>query len=321
MSSLHIRPFAYSDADYAAKAALQKVVNPSATVTIEKLKFWDEWWDPKFRRASFLVELADQTVATGSYAEWIWWYEPGRYYLSLEVHPQFRRQGIGTTLYDHLQQQLAAEKPQGKIFMTTCRENQPETIRFLSKRGFQQTGSELWSELQVETFDPQQLLTSAEKMQQQGITILAYPQLADDPLCHRKCYELACESMKAMPASGDRTQQTFEQYELQIFANAEFIPAAFFVALDQGRYVGLSHLKNEYDDPTRLATDYTGVLPAYRRRGIATALKLHCLHYAYTHGVKTIVTGNDATNPMYQLNQQLGFTPLPAELYFELRVA
>lgn len=321
MSSLHIRPFAYSDADYAAKAALQKAVNPASTVTVEKLKFWDQWWDPKFRHALFLVERDGQIIATGSYAEWIWWYEPGRYHISVEVHPQYRRQGIGTALYDHLQQRLATENPQGRIFMTTCRENQPEAIRFLTQRSFQQTGSELWSELQVEKFDPQRYAASLEQMRQQGITILTYPELVSDPLCHRKCYELASTSMQAMPAGGERTQQTFEQYEQQIFANAEFIPAAFFVALDQGRYVGVSHLKNEYDDLTRLATDYTGVIPSHRRRGIATALKFACIHYAHTHGVKTIVTGNDATNPMYELNRQLGFTPLPAELYFERKLS
>jgi len=105
----------------------------------------------------------------------------------------------------------------------------------------------------------------------------------------------------------------------QIFENAAFIPEAFFVALDQGRYVGMSNLTNENDDPTRLATDYTGVLPSHRRRGIATALKLHCLEYAKANGVKMITTSNDSTNPMYQLNLELGFKPTPAALYFELR--
>jgi GNAT superfamily N-acetyltransferase len=157
-------------------------------------------------------------------------------------------------------------------------------------------------------------------MQQQGITLAAYPELASDPLCHRKCYELACESQQEMPATGVRTHQSFGQYAQQIFANSAFIPEAFFIALDQGRYVGVSALIDEYEDRTRLATDYTGVIPSYRRRGIATALKLCCIHYAHTHGAKTIITGNDATNPMYQLNAQLGFTPMPAELLFELKL-
>ncbi|MCB0110329.1 MAG: GNAT family N-acetyltransferase, partial [Caldilineaceae bacterium] len=262
MSNWHIRPFAYAAADYAAQALLQTALNPQSAQTVEKLKFWDDWWDPSYRRARFLVESAGQPVAIGHYEEWIWWYEPGRYYVSLEVHPDFRNQGIGSALYDHLMRELATETPQGTIFMTKCREDQPATIRFLTQRGFAETGRELYSELDLTTFHPQRFAAVDERMAQQGITIVAYPELAaTDPLCHRKCYALQGESMTGMPAGGERTRQSFEQYVQQIFENAAFIPATFFVALDQGRYVGLSNLTNENDDPIRLTTDYTGVLP------------------------------------------------------------
>lgn len=320
MSHRQIRHFTFSAADYAAQAALRKAINPASPMTVEKLKFWDEWWDTQYRRAKFAVESAGQLVALGHYEEWIWWYEPGRYYVSLEVHPAFRRQGIGGELYVHLMDALAAEEPQGRIVMTRCREDQPETVRFLTQRGFQQTGSELFSELDVTTFDSQRLIAAQERMRQQGITIVAYPELAaTDPACQRKCYELQGESMTGMPAGGERTRQSFAQFVQQIFANTAFIPAAFFIALDQGLYVGMSNLTNENDNPTRLVTDYTGVLPSHRRRGIATALKLHCLEYAKANGVKMITTSNDSTNPMYQLNLELGFKPTPAALYFELR--
>lgn len=321
MSPWQIRRFTYSPAEYAAQAALQKAINPASSVTIEKLKFWDRWWDETYRRAAFLVESADRTVARGSYNEWIWWYEPGRYYVNLEVHPDFRNQGIGSALYDHLMRELATETPQGTIFMTKCREDQPETVRFLTRRGFQESGRELYSALDLTTVDPQCAAAAADRMRQQGITILAYPELAaTDPHCQRKCYAMQGESMTGMPAGGERTRQSFEQYVQQIFENAAFMPEAFFVALDQGRYVGLSNLTNGNDDPTRLTTDYTGVIPSHRRRGIATALKLRCLQYAKANGAKTIVTSNDATNPMYELNLKLGFKPMPAALYFELRL-
>jgi len=264
------------------------------------------------------VERAGQPVAIGHYEEWIWWYEPGRYYVSLEVHPDFRRQGIGSALYDHLMRELGAETPKGTIFMTKCREDQPATIHFLTQRGFRETGREFYSELDLTTVEPQRFAAVDERMRQQGITILTYPELAaTDPQCHQKCYALHGESMTGMPAGGERTRQSLEQFVQQIFENAAFIPEAFCVALDQGRYVGLSNLTNENDDPARLTTDYTGVIPSHRRRGIATALKLRCLQYAKAKGAQTIVTSNDATNPMYQLNIDLGFQPTPAAIYFE----
>ena len=321
MSTRQFRLFAYSEADYAAQFALLKAIDPTSVMTIEKLKFWDRWWDPKFRRAAFLVEIGDQAVAIGGYSEWIWWYEPGRYLVNLAVHPAFRQQGIGAALYDHLLTALAAEDPKGAIFMAKCREDQPESVRFLTQRGFVQTGREQLSELDVQTFDMELFATVTERMHEQGITILAYPELAAaDPLCQRKCYDLKCESGNWVPATSTGTHQTFAQYVQQIFENSVFIPEAFFVALDRGRYVGVSALCDEHEDRQRLATDYTGVIPSHRRRGIATALKLCCIQYAKAHGVSTITTGNDDANPMYQINVALGFKPVPSELLFELRL-
>jgi GNAT superfamily N-acetyltransferase len=321
MSNRQIRLFTSSDADYAAKCAVFKAIDPISVVTVEKLKFWDSWWDAKYRQESFLVEMDGQPVATGSYAEWIWWYEPGRYIVDLCVHPAFRHQGIGTALYDHMMSRMATQEPRGTIFMYKCRENQPESVRFITKRGFQQTGRELWSELDVEAFNVQQFAAVDERMQQQGITIVAYPELAaDDPLCHRKCYDLQWESIQGMPATGTRTNESFEQYVQKVFERFEFIPEAFFVALDQGHYVGVSYLIDEHEDRERLVTGYTGVIPSYRRRGIATALNLCCIRYAKAHGGKTITTDTDEANPLYQLNRGLGFKPLPSELHFEMRV-
>lgn len=320
MSSRHIRRFTYSDADYAAQASLLKAIDPTSVVTIEKLKFWESLRNPKFRSTIFLVEVDGQAVAIGSYAEWIWWYEPGRYLVHLGVHPAFRKQGIGSVLYEHLMAALAAEEPKGTIFMGKCWEDQSESVRFITQRGFTQTGRELYSELDVQTFDPQPFAAVDTRMRQQGITILTYPELAAaDPLCQRKCYEMQSESMVGMPNVTTQANRSCEQYVQQVFGNSAFIPEAFFIALDQGRYVGLSALCDEHEDRTRLATDYTGVIPSHRQRGIATALKLCCIQYAKAHDARTIVTGNDETNPMYQLNLTLGFKPTPAELLFEMR--
>jgi GNAT superfamily N-acetyltransferase len=261
-----------------------------------------------------------QPVATGSYAEWIWWYEPGRYVVNLAVHPAYRHQGIGSALYDHMMSRMATQEPKGTIYMCKCREEQPESVRFITKRGFQQTGRELWSELAVDKFDLQQFTAVEERIRSQGIAIVAYPDLvATHPLYQRNCYALRCESIQDMPgATGTRTNQSFEQYVQQVFERSEFIPEAFFVALDQGQYVGVSYLVDEHEDRERLVTAYTGVIPSHRRRGIATALKLCSIRYAKASGAKTITTDADEGTPIYQINRGLGFKPLRSELLFEM---
>jgi GNAT superfamily N-acetyltransferase len=321
MSSRQIRPLTNAESDNAARCAVHNAVFPSAPTTIEQLKYWDEWWDPKYRRQSFLAEVNGVPVATASYAEWVWWYEPGRYVLDIQVHPGYRRQGIGAALYDRMRQRLADEQPKGRILMCKCYEDQPESVRFIAKRGFPQTGRDAKSRLDVLAFDPQRFADICEGVRRQGIEIVAYPELVKrDPNCHRKCYDLTWASIQAMPATGQRTRQSFEQYLQQTFEDPKNIPDGYFIALDGSRYVGESSLYDEYEDAEHLGVGYTGVIPEYRRRGIATALKVHCIQYAKEHGAKSISTGNDETNPMYQINLRLGFIPLPGELLFELKL-
>lgn len=59
-------------------------------------------------------------------------------------------------------------------------------------------------------------------------------------------------------------------------------------------------------------TGVTATRREYRRRGLATALKLHIIQFAKAHGVQEIFTTNDSQNPMYQLNLALGFKPQPS---------
>jgi GNAT superfamily N-acetyltransferase len=315
----YIRLFTPSDADYAARNALLATSDP--TTTVEKLKHTDVLWDSNFRKQTFLLEVGGLAVATGMYCEWIHWYEPGRYYMKVVVHPAYRRQGHGTALYDTMREYLAKEMPTGRLFMCMCHESEPESIRFVTQRGFQQTGVDQLSVLDLSSFDPERAALATRELREQGIEILSYHELAaSDADFLRKFYDLTCLSMKDMPAGGERTYQPFEQSVQSVFEYPGFLPELFFMAVENGRYVGQSDLVDEKQDLEHLGTGYTGVHPDYRRRGIATALKLRCIQAAKEMGAKSISTGNWHTNPMYQVNLKLGFKPLPADVWFELKL-
>ena len=54
---------------------------------------------------------------------------------------------------------------------------------------------------------------------------------------------------------------------------------------------------------------------AYRRRGIAFALKLEAIRYAKSRGFAVIRTNNHVVNhAMLQVNAALGFVPKPARI-------
>ncbi|HEY3146685.1 MAG TPA: GNAT family N-acetyltransferase, partial [Dongiaceae bacterium] len=95
------------------------------------------------------------------------------------------------------------------------------------------------------------------------------------------------------------------------------IHEGYFVALDVGQPIGVSSLWRALDEPDLLRTGLTGVRRAYRRRGIAFALKLRALEFARAQpGIRRVITDNESTNqPMLAINEALGFAKQPAWIH------
>src|SRR5262249_48715356 len=146
------------------------------------------------------------------------------------VLPVYRRQGHGSALYAIMRDYLAHENPAGSIFMCKCPDDQPDSIRFILQRGFQQVGHDLHSELDVTTFDAARFAQAERRLQEHGIKIVGYHELvANDPNFLSKFYELTCLSMQAMPAGGERTYPPFEHFAQTRTQATSFLPDLFFM--------------------------------------------------------------------------------------------
>jgi GNAT superfamily N-acetyltransferase len=87
-------------------------------------------------------------------------------------------------------------------------------------------------------------------------------------------------------------------------------PDACFVAREDERWIGYTVLDTAHSSSVRLHQSWTGVLPAYRRRGIGTALKLLTVGYARQNGYTLITTALRTSNVASQvMNRRLGFCP------------
>ena len=85
------------------------------------------------------------------------------------------------------------------------------------------------------------------------------------------------------------------------------LPEAYLLAIDGERYVGLSNLR-EHPEPETVEVGLTGVLRAYRGKGIARALKALGLQRAWDSGMRKVTTGNDVENaPIIAVNLKMGF--------------
>lgn len=313
-----IRPFAYTDADYQAVVRIGNAVEPDQPETVAELRHNDQTRDRQFEFARYVVELDGQVVATGIYCEPWWFYKPGKYFVNLLVDPDYQNRGIGAQFYDFLMGHVLARNPQ--VVAAGTREDRAAAIHFLTERGYRQIQREPISFLEIPHFDPAPFAHIPPKVAAQGILIKSLADIAaEDPDWKYELWQLEGELFEDVPGPDPITIDAFEVYVERELGAPSFLIDGQFIALDGERWVGMTALWASEADPELLFTGLTGVRREYRRRGIATALKLRGIDFAQRYGAKTVETGNDEGNPMYQLNLQLGFRPKPAWLSFEKR--
>lgn len=310
-----IRPFT-SD-DYTALIAVANAVQPEHVITEEQLRHIDANRDPKCKIARWVAEQNGQIVGYSVYSQHADMYHPQKFWVTVRVLPIRQRQGIGTALYNTMLEGVRAHHP--IALQIQLREDHETPLRFATQHGFAEFGRRWESILDVTTFDSAPHQAALDTVASQGITLRSIAELAADPDRDRKLYELQWSAELDVPTPEPVTPMTFEQYCKEMLNSPHLVAEGSFVAVDDsanGRYVGLSIFFSGNDDV--LEIDMTGVLTAYRRRGIALAIKLRGIQWAQENGFKQISVVNDTVNVgMLAINERLGFLRQPALLWMQ----
>ena len=208
------------------------------------------------------------------------------------VAPRMRCRGVGSAVLAELgRHALEAGRPELQGEVT---ESDAESREYLERRGYTVVGGEKAVALDLESLDPESVQPPPGV---EIVTLAERPELAD------ALFPVAVEGVEDIPGNaGSPTLEQFRAIELDRPSRRRDL---FFVALADGEPVGYASL----DDYGRDATNgLTAVRRAWRRRGIATALKRTQIAAAKRAAYARLVTASEERNvPMSSLNQKLGY--------------
>jgi GNAT superfamily N-acetyltransferase len=231
--------------------------------------------------------------------------DPRKLQLHLMVAPEYRRQGIGSTLYQHLLRSL--EGRDVTYLRSWVRRDREESLRFLERHGFVEQMRTIHSSLDTAGFELERLEKYVRRLTKYGYEFRSFAELAVDPERNRKAYDVHCEVMSDIPAAESRRTMSLAEYEQKIAESPEFFRSQFF-AVHNGRYVGICILLPKDRSKRELYADTLGVRRAYRGRGIAQALSHKGIEYARKSGYSLISADSFVENHRINaLLDNLGF--------------
>jgi mycothiol synthase len=248
---------------------------------------------------------------------------PNVCHMHLIVAPEHRQRGIGSALFARALA-FARERNAYNLSVDIVAHSPDEPgYEFLKKRGFWELERQQPSYLDLTTFDLSRFADARKRAEQEGVRLLAYADLPDTTEQRRAFHDLWTRLEADTPHRYTLRfkQEAFEQWVQSIIEQPEWTPEAAILAESAGRWIGLTTLR--FREETNIGDTWlTGVLPEYRGRGIATALKLRAIEVAKERGCPVITTGNQQDNaPMLAINRKLGFVAEPAMVLYitELR--
>lgn len=223
----------------------------------------------------------------------------------VNVLPDWRHRGVGSAVYRALSDWARGHDVE--LFETSVGDDDAESVAWAKRRGFVEITHELCVELNLTTLEPPPVEPPP------GIEIVSW---SDRPDAARGMYEVARETYADVPGYGEDAMEPFDDWLTTDMGGPGDRPEATFVALAGDEVVGYAKFSLTEAQPTVAYHDLTGVKRAWRRRGIAGALKRAEIAWAKQAGYERLSTTNEVRNePIRRLNEQLGYRPAPGRIF------
>ncbi len=290
-----------------AYVSIINAVTPESPTSVEEVRWADATYPGGVR---FLAYLGGHAIGAAS-AGRIYVHEPSfeRYWLSLHVRPDARRNGLGSALWAAASE--VARRAGKTGLQTSVSEAQADGVAFLVHRGFEIIGRDKMVRLDLRGLDPPEVRPPSG---------CALTTLAERPDLESALHAVALEAYADIPTTDTPIAAgSFEEFRARDLRRDGIPPDALAIAVEAatGDVAGWASVMFVPGSTTVAWHDMTAVARAWRGRGVATVLKNATIVWAIEHGLEALETGNDEDNaPMRAINARLGYRPLPDELSF-----
>ncbi len=307
---------AFEAGDYPALAELRAAVYPEHVVSAGELRRWDAARDPRRPFARRVVGDGAGLAATLELAPPEGCVDPARLSLELLVHPRARRRGLGALLAhaaEDLARALGARRLEAQV-----RDTPRGGVALARRLGYTQIGRSGESELDLACAEWTAVADPAPRLAAEGFRLTSLASeldgLAPDRRLDRlrQVYAFFEELAHDVPDGGGGL--SFEEFLARV-ASPSTPLEALRLARRGDAWTGLSHML--VGEGGCVYQALTGVRAAFRRRGLALALKLDGLRWARQRGhVRVRTTNGSGNGAILELNRRLGFRPLAQWIEF-----
>jgi len=286
MTEHRIRPARQSDA--AAISSTRRAVFAHSVMSEAQAHHNLTVYAPEEQFAVWVAEIDHRVVAQASAGLNPWTSEPGAAHLTIYVHPQWRRRGIGADLaaaaHEHLAQ-IGARRIQSSAT--------GDGIRFAQARGYAKGREVHYARVDVDSVPPAPPVPD-------DIRLVSLEELSAEAVYR-------ADVLASMDEPGDVALDAIELASwVDDLWNAPDLNRGVSVAAVHHEQVVCFTLVDVDED--RAWSAMTGTIPEWRGRGLAKLVKATALHRAGVADVKEAYTSVDAENgAMTAVNAWLGY--------------
>ena len=291
---------------YLPLARLWNYAYPHLKTTSTNIRLQDKIAPLGFHQARWIAEQNAEIVGFAGYENYREEnFNPRKFRVHVVVRPESAGRGLGRRLLSQVVEALKPIKPIDASVLV-CLERE-RSVAFAKKNGFEGELEWHYSRLDLEQFALPNLEKLAEQWRGEGVTFHPFHEFSGEAGAGSRLSELYCSVRRDVPSSDSQPLPARDDFDekLRRFPT-EF--DGYFVALHQGRFVGLGVLAGKPYIEGELHNEILGVLPEFRRQGVALGVIVRAIEWARSKGFRYVTAENSATNKaVIPLMELVGF--------------